>query len=402
MVERNGVTEHVYVYDDNGNRIEHTGPDGVLTVADYDEQDRLLQYGDITYTRTQAGERQTRTDSDGTTQYDYDAATNLREVTLPDGTIIEYLIDGRDRRVGKKIDGELLKTWIYRDQLSPVAQFDGEGNLTHRFVYAEKAHSPSWMVRIDPVTQDEAIYRIVADHLGSVRLVIEAETGMIAQRMDYGPFGEVLFDSNPGFQPFGFAGGVYDHDTGLVRFGARDYDPEIGRWTAKDPIDFGGGDSSLYRYSDGDPVNRFDLAGYEGIRVTRRGILGEVLMPAHLAPFAKESSVAEAGAMQAEMRRGNAELSATSAAIGSAAILSWKAGSLAVCRWGWSGVAERADLVLEVVQALSPEVSQPSWTELDSIMRLEQQEVVERATDMSDADQEDRNSRRSFRSRRLP
>jgi len=36
-------------------------------------------------------------------------------------------------------------------------------------------------------------------------------------------------------QPFGFAGGIYDPDTGLVRFGARGYDAETGRWTAKDP-----------------------------------------------------------------------------------------------------------------------------------------------------------------------
>jgi RHS repeat-associated protein len=45
----------------------------------------------------------------------------------------------------------------------------------------------------------------------------------------------VTADSNPGFQPFGFAGGLYDPDTGLVRFGARDYDAAAGRWTANDP-----------------------------------------------------------------------------------------------------------------------------------------------------------------------
>ena len=232
-------------------------------MADYDDQDRLLQYGDISYTRTEAGERLTRTDAAGTTTYDYDAASNLREVILPDGTVIEYLIDGRDRRVGKKIDGELQKTWIYRDQLSPVAQFDGDGNLTHRFVYAEMGHSPSWMATIDPVTEEESVYRIIADHLGSIRLVIEVETGAVAQRIDYGPFGEVLFDSNPGLQPFGFAGGIYDRDTGLVRFGARDYDPEIGRWTAKDPIDFGGGDPNLFGYIIANPVNLIDPNGMQ-------------------------------------------------------------------------------------------------------------------------------------------
>jgi len=37
----------------------------------------------------------------------------------------------------------------------------------------------------------------------------------------------------------------------IVRFGARDYDPETGRWTAKDPIMFAGGDANLYGYVGG-------------------------------------------------------------------------------------------------------------------------------------------------------
>jgi RHS repeat-associated protein len=91
--------------------------------------------------------------------------------------------------------------------------------------------------------------------------VIEVESGVIAQQMDYGPFGEVLYDSNPGFQPFGFAGGIYDRHTGLVRFGVRDYDPETGSWTAKDPINFGGGGTNLYGYVLADPVNLIDFTG---------------------------------------------------------------------------------------------------------------------------------------------
>jgi RHS repeat-associated protein len=71
----------------------------------------------------------------------------------------------------------------------------------------------------------------------------------------------VLGDSNPDFQPFGFAGGLHDVDTGLVRFGARDYDAELARWTAKDPSGFAGGDTNLYAYSYGDPVNFVDPNG---------------------------------------------------------------------------------------------------------------------------------------------
>jgi RHS repeat-associated protein len=87
-------------------------------------------------------------------------------------------------------------------------------------------------------------------------------TGSVIQRIDYDEFGRVTTDTNPGFQPFGFAGGFYDRDTGLVRFGARDYDAITGRWTAKDPIQFRGHDGNLYAYVFNDPVNLIDPSGF--------------------------------------------------------------------------------------------------------------------------------------------
>ena len=54
-------------------------------------------------------------------------------------------------------------------------------------------------------------------------------------------------------------------DTGLVRFGARDYDPHTGRWTNKDPIGFAGGDVNLYGYVVGNPVNFIDINGLESL-----------------------------------------------------------------------------------------------------------------------------------------
>ena len=67
-------------------------------------------------------------------------------------------------------------------------------------------------------------------------------------------------DTRPGFTVFGFAGGLYDAATGLVRFGARDYDAGVGRWTSQDPLRFAGG-MNVYGYVLGDPVNRQDLNG---------------------------------------------------------------------------------------------------------------------------------------------
>jgi RHS repeat-associated protein len=92
--------------------------------------------------------------------------------------------------------------------------------------------------------------------------VIVDSVGTIAKRIDYDSFGNIINDTTPGFTiPFGFAGGLHDIDTGLVRFGARDFDPGIGRWTAKDPIDFAGGDTNLYGYVHNNPVNFLDPNG---------------------------------------------------------------------------------------------------------------------------------------------
>jgi RHS repeat-associated protein len=126
--------------------------------------------------------------------------------------------------------------------------------LQARFVYA-LGLAPAFMIKAG------VTYRVVTDHLGSVRLVINTTTGAIAQRIDYDGFGNVTLDSSPGFQPFGFAGGLYDADTGLVRFGRRDYAAFIGRWTTKDPMGFRGRDTNLYAYVRSDPVNRTDPKG---------------------------------------------------------------------------------------------------------------------------------------------
>jgi len=86
----------------------------------------------------------------------------------------------------------------------------------------------------------------------------------VIKRIEYDTFGNIISDSNAAFAvPFGFAGGLYDRNTKLVRFGYRDYDPDTGRWTAKDPILFAGGDTDLYGYCLNDPVNLTDPSGLE-------------------------------------------------------------------------------------------------------------------------------------------
>jgi RHS repeat-associated protein len=111
--------------------------------------------------------------------------------------------------------------------------------------------------------KSSTLYALVTDHLGSVRMVVNVNTGAVAQRIDYDAWGKVTADTSPGYQPFGFAGGMYDAHTKLTHFGAREYDAETGRWTRGDPILFWGGDANLYGYVAADPINGMDPSGLD-------------------------------------------------------------------------------------------------------------------------------------------
>ena len=140
-----------------------------------------------------------------------------------------------------------------------MAELDSSGNVVEQFVYGARPNV------LDYILKDGVEYRVISDQVGSPVLIVDASTGAIAEQIRYGAWGNVTQDTNPGFQPFGFAGGLYDRDTGLVHFGAREYDPETGRWMSKDPILFAGGQPNLYGYVLDDPINLLDPLGLYGL-----------------------------------------------------------------------------------------------------------------------------------------
>lgn len=253
-VTRDGQIVEAYSYDDNGNRLSRTTSGGT-EASTVDDQDRLLSAGAASFTYGPAGDLRTRTVAGQVTTYSYDAVGNLLAAWLPGGRVVEYVTDPLHRRVGKKVDGALVEAFLYDGQLQPVAWLNGAGQVYARFVYGTRVNVPEYMVT------SGGTYRFLTDHLGSPRLVVNTTTGAVAQRIDYDAWGNVVADTSPGFQPFGFAGGLWDRDTGLMRFGARDYDPSVGRWTAKDPLRFDGRDSNLFAYVANDPVDFIDPSG---------------------------------------------------------------------------------------------------------------------------------------------
>jgi len=276
-VTSNGVAVAHYDYDDNGNRTHVLALDREVAYAAADDQDRILSATEtlpmqvpqnVTWTYSANGELQTKTVGTTVTTYSYDVQGNLRHVILSNGTQIDYVVDAYSRRIGKKINGILIQGWVYQDGLRPIAELDSNNQVVSRFVYAGNATLPAYIIK------GTALYRVICDNIGSVRLVINAADGTIVQRLDYDEFGRVINDTNPGFQPFGFAGGLYDRDTKLVRFGARDYDCDSGRWTCKDPIGFDGGVENVYEYAANDPINVVDANGLDvWIIKTKGGII---------------------------------------------------------------------------------------------------------------------------------
>jgi YD repeat-containing protein len=70
-----------------------------------------------------------------TTRYVYDAFGSLVSVALPNGTLIEYLLDGNGLRIGRKFNGAITNKWIYSNNLRIVAETDSTNRVVSRFVY---------------------------------------------------------------------------------------------------------------------------------------------------------------------------------------------------------------------------------------------------------------------------
>ncbi len=256
-VVRDSVIVEGYDYDATGNRmaISNTLTGVSLGSSDfsYDADNKLLAAGTTTYGYDTDGRLHQVVRGVDTSTFHYNTDGTLAAVDLPDGQQITYLYDHRGRRIAREANGVRTHAWLYGDGLMPVAEYDNSGSVAKAFIYAGGPVPVAFV-------QGGATYHIVSDHLGSPRLVVDG-SGAIEKQIDYDSFGNVINDTNPGvYLCFGFAGGMTDPDHELIRFGARDYQPSTGRWTAKDPIFFTGG-LKLYGYVGNDSVNSKDPNG---------------------------------------------------------------------------------------------------------------------------------------------
>ena len=223
-----GTSQASYTYDERGNRLSANGE-----AQTYDAAGRLQSVGAVTYDFDAAGRLQSRNGGGINQTFEFDGFNRMTGVT-DSGVDYQYDYDTVGRLVSRSTNGVVDFVYLYDDSNRPRAEVDSNGDVQTVFVYGERESTPAYMVR------NGQTYVFVTDYLGSVRQVVD-ESGTVVQELTYDPWGQVLSDTNPGFQPFGFASGLTDPDTGLVTFGVRHYDPLAGRWISPDPLGLGGG-----------------------------------------------------------------------------------------------------------------------------------------------------------------
>jgi len=257
-VTKDGEQVEQYQYNANGSRIYERntlkGTDRTFTYSNSNE-DQLEYAGSVHYEFDADGFLFRKTDSADVTTYTYTSFGELTGVNLPDGKLIEYDYDPLRRRIARKVDGVTADKYLWAGG-TLLAIYDGSNNLKQRYLYAD-SRMPFAM------EMNGSTYYLSYDQVGSLRVVTDA-SGNVLKQYDYDSFGYIYnqVDNDPSFDvPLRFAGGLFDNETGLIRFGARDYDPDTGRWTAKDPLLFDAGDTDLYNYCFGDPVGLIDPSG---------------------------------------------------------------------------------------------------------------------------------------------
>lgn len=226
----------------------------------YTDDNRLLYAGPRRYEHDPNGFRCTMHHEHGPTRYRYAPDHRLLAVEEPDGRTLEYAHDGLGRRSARYCCGQLEETYAWLDclRLDSFGVRTAKGWKRGRFLYGRACRLPGYMAH------DSGMFRLHYDQTGSLRAV-EDTAGTVVKEILYDPFGNVLRETSPDLAlPLGFAGGLRDRDTGWVRFGWRDYDPQTGRWTATGQRENAGGDQGCSGCCIGDCLNGPDPLGVSG------------------------------------------------------------------------------------------------------------------------------------------
>jgi RHS repeat-associated protein len=223
--------------------------------------------------------------SDGSRTFSYDLANRLTAST--DGsTATSYTYDGDGNRLqastGTAPSQQTKYAW---DESNPLAQLalerDGNATLLRRYAYG---------IRRISMTTGGSTHYFAYDGLSSVANLISA-SGSTEWTYSYEPYGsqktEDQNDSSAPSNPMKFAGDMLD-PTSLYYLRARQYDPNLGRFLMRDPLDTSetSSEASSYVYALDRPTVLGDPSGLcpQPIAPSEEG--------RHLASYASSEAVA--------------------------------------------------------------------------------------------------------------
>lgn len=245
-----GVTTEEYGYDANKNLTSRKMIGRPDTTSVYGDYDTLQQVGDLAYVYDADGHLSKR----GEDTFHFATKGELLEATVG-GEHISYAYDALSRRTSRT-DASGTTQYLYGNPLDQnllTHSIDPQGVVT-AYLY----NGAGLLIAIE---RNEKRYYVITDAAGTPELVLD-DAGTVVKQLRYDSFGVRLSDSNQDFAlEIGFAGGLEENKTGLVRFGLRDYDPAAGRWTSRDPIGFEGNQANLYAYAHNNPVSMRDPGG---------------------------------------------------------------------------------------------------------------------------------------------
>lgn len=249
-VTRDTALAESYTFDVNGNRTSRTDASSVVESSTYDARDAQLTRDALTYNFDTAGYLTQL----GTTTTNYATHGELLDANVG-GTAVSYAYDGNGRRTARTTSAGTTQ-YLYGDpdnELAVTDVRDPAGVLTTLYYDGS--------FRLFAIVRGGATYYVATDVAGTPRIVVNA-AGTIVKQIDRDTYGRLIADSAPTFDlPIGFAGGVDDALTGLVRLGARDYDPFTGRFTIRDPLLQNNEEINLYAYAQNAPSNARDARG---------------------------------------------------------------------------------------------------------------------------------------------
>ena len=144
-----------------------------------------------------------------------------------------------------------------------VEELDGLNSdaLSHRYVWQDNA------VGLDvPVSvYDVAVNKTYFYHADANKNITELtdNTGAVVAHYEYSPFGSLTVQTGAyaAENPFRFSSESFDSEPGLVYCNYRYYDPQLGRWMSRDPIEENGG-LNLYGMVENSLLTLWDELGY--------------------------------------------------------------------------------------------------------------------------------------------